>query len=73
MNAPPPHSGIIDDTVEASFPASNPPCWTSMHIGPPCPGCDAQRAPDEVRPHPRGPSGRLGGAIRWLRGVFASR
>jgi hypothetical protein len=73
MNAPTADNyEIIDDTVEASFPASDPPSWTSMHLGPPCSGCDAPRVADEVRTHPRGHSGRLGGAIRWLRGVFAN-
>ena len=37
---------FIDDEIAASFPASDPPAWTTTHAGPP----DDEHAVKDVRP-----------------------
>jgi hypothetical protein len=42
---------LIDEEVDESFPASDPPSWSGMHIGTPCPDdkqsdCDDCPSPD---------------------------
>lgn len=34
---PPPPESLIDHEIDDSFPASDPPSWSGLHIGAPCP------------------------------------